>query len=132
MQMSKTDVQTVTTVQGRVKDRVLVALALLLVLVGVVGFTFWSEQPMVLRVALLLGGVVLGLILARFSEPGKRFMAFAREGYEEAKRVTWPTRDETLKTTVAVFGFVGVMAVFLFLVDKVVEKGLYDWVLGWK
>jgi preprotein translocase subunit SecE len=31
-----------------------------------------------------------------------------------------------------VFGFVGVMAVFLFAVDKGVEKLLYDWVLGWK
>ena len=66
------------------------------------------------------------------SEPGKRFIGFAREAYEEAKRVTWPTRDETLKTTLVVFGFVGAMALFLFLVDKGVEKLLYDWVLGWK
>jgi preprotein translocase subunit SecE len=126
--MNKTDVQSVS---GRM-DKVLVSLALLLVLVGVVGFSFWSEQPMVLRVALLLGGVALGLAVAWFSEPGKRFIGFAREGYEEAKRVTWPTRDETLKTTGVVFLFVGLMALFLFLVDKGVEKVLYDWILGWK
>jgi len=126
--MNKTDIETVS---GRA-DKLLVGLALLLVLVGVVGFSFWSERPMVLRVALLLGGVVLGLAVARFSEPGKRFIGFAREAYEEAKRVTWPSRDETLKTTGVVFLFVGVMAIFLFLVDKVVEKTLYDWVLGWK
>lgn len=126
--MNKTDVETVSS--G--KDKFLVGAALLLVLVGVVGFSFWSDRPMVLRVALLLGGVVLGLVVAWFSEPGKRFIGFAREGYEEAKRVTWPTRDETLKSTGVVFLFVGVMAVFLFLVDKAVEKTLYDWVLGWK
>lgn len=126
--MNKTDIQTVS---GPV-DKVLVGVALLLVLVGVVGFSFWSDQPMVLRVALLLGGMAMGLAVAWFSEPGKRFIAFAHEGYEEAKRVTWPTRDETLKTTGVVFLFVGVMAVFLFLVDKAVEKALYDWVLGWK
>jgi len=126
--MNKTDVETVSS--GT--DKLLVGAALLLVLVGVVGFSFWSEKPMVLRVALLLGGVVLGLVVAWFSEPGKRFIGFAQEGYEEAKRVTWPTRDETLKTTGVVFLFVGVMAVFLFLVDKVVEWGLYDKVLGWK
>jgi len=126
--MNKTDIETVS---GRA-DKLLVGLALLLVLVGVVGFSFWSERPMVLRVALLLGGFVLGLAVARFSEPGKRFIGFAREAYEEAKRVTWPSRDETLKTTGVVFLFVGVMAIFLFLVDKVVEKTLYDWVLGWK
>ena len=126
--MNKTDIQTVSSPV----DKVLVGVALLLVLVGVVGFSFWADQPMVLRLALLLGGMAMGLAVAWFSEPGKRFIAFAHEGYEEAKRVTWPTRDETLKTTGVVFLFVGVMAVFLFLVDKAVEKALYDWVLGWK
>jgi preprotein translocase subunit SecE len=126
--MNKTEVQTVSSRA----DKLLVGIALLLVLVGVIGFSFWSDKPMVLRVGLLLGGIVLGLVVARFSEPGKRFIAFAHEGYEEAKRVTWPTRDETLKTTGVVFGFVGLMALFLFLVDKGVEKVLYDWVLAWK
>jgi preprotein translocase subunit SecE len=126
--MNKTDVETVSSRT----DKLLVGAALLLVLVGVVGFSFLADRPMILRVALLLGGVALGLVVAWFSEPGKRFIGFAQEGYEEAKRVTWPTRDETLKTTGVVFLFVGVMAIFLFLVDKVVEKGLYDWVLGWK
>jgi preprotein translocase subunit SecE len=126
--MNKTEVQTVSGAT----DKVLVAIALLLVLVGVVGFSFWSDQPMVLRVGLLLGGILLGLGVAWFSEPGRRFIGFAREAYEETKRVTWPGRDETLKTTGVVFLFVGVMALFLFLVDKGVEKVLYDWVLGWK
>jgi preprotein translocase subunit SecE len=126
--MNKTEVQTIS---GRA-DKALVGVALLLVLTGVVGFTFWSEQPMVLRVALLLGGVALGLAVAWFSEPGKRFIAFAREGYEEAKRVTWPTRKETLNTTAVVFAFVGAMALFLFLIDKGVEIVLYDWILKWK
>ena len=126
--MNKTDVETVSSRT----DKMLVVVALLLLLVGVIGFSFWSDQPMIFRVGLLLGGVVLGLVVARFSEPGKRFIGFAREGYEEAKRVTWPNRDETLKTTGVVFLFVGVMALFLFVVDKVVEWGLYDKVLGWK
>jgi preprotein translocase subunit SecE len=126
--MNKTDVETVSTL----KDKALVGAALVLVLVGAVGFSFWSDKPMALRFALLLGGVVLGLVVAWFSEPGKRFISFAREGYDEAKRVTWPTRKETLNTTGVVFGFVGLMALFLFVVDKGLEKVLYDWVLGWK
>jgi preprotein translocase subunit SecE len=126
--MNKTDVETVSGTA----DKALVGVAFLLVLVGVVGFSFWSDQPMLLRVALLLAGVALGLVVAWFSDPGKRFIGFAREGYEETKRVTWPSRDETLKTTGVVFAFVGVMALFLFVVDKIVEWGLYDKVLGWK
>src|SRR5882672_10538203 len=102
--MNKSDVETISGTG----DKALVGVALLLVLVGVVGFTFWSEQPMLLR-----GGVVLGLVVAWFSEPGKRFIGFAREAYEETKRVTWPSRKETLSTTGVVFAFVGVMAVIL-------------------
>ena len=46
--------------------------------------------------------------------------------------MTWPTAKETFQTTGAVFVFVAVMALFLFLVDKAIEYGLYDLVLGWK
>jgi preprotein translocase subunit SecE len=44
----------------------------------------------------------------------------------------WPTRDETLRMTALVFGFVLLMAVFLWVTDKSLEVVLYDWVLGWK
>ena len=36
---------------------------------------------------------------------------------DETKRVVWPTRKETIQTTLVVFGFVFVMAAFLWLVD---------------
>ena len=52
-----------------------------------------------------------------FTEAGKTFLAFARESWEEAKRVVWPTRKETLQTTGVVFAFVFVMALFLWFVD---------------
>jgi preprotein translocase subunit SecE len=37
-----------------------------------------------------------------------------------------------LQTTAAVFAFVVVMAIFLFVVDKTIEWTLYDLILGWK
>ena len=55
---------------------------------------------------------------ACFVSPARRkFAAFARESWEEAKRVVWPTRKETLQTTGVVFAFVFVMAIFLWGVD---------------
>ena len=39
---------------------------------------------------------------------------------------------ETMQTTGAVFAFVVVMALFLYLTDKTLEWALYDLVLGWK
>ena len=71
-------------------------------------------------------------MIAWFSQSGKRFLAYARESYEETKRVVWPSRKETVTTTGIVFGFVVIMAIFLFLVDKSLEWVLYDALLSWR
>jgi preprotein translocase subunit SecE len=57
---------------------------------------------------------------------------FASEAVGEVKKVVWPTRKETMQTTAAVFAFVVVMAVFLWISDKTLEWVLYDLILGWK
>jgi preprotein translocase subunit SecE len=99
---------------------------------GVLGFTFLTEQPTLVRLAALVGGLTIGAAIAWFSEPGKRFLAYARESYQETRRVVWPTRKETISTTGIVFGFVVLMALFLFLVDKSLEWFLYDLLLSWR
>src|SRR5512147_1091583 len=115
--MNTQDVQTVNSKS----DVLLVTLAVLAALGGVLGFSLLSEQPLLTRLGILAGGLVLGLVIAWFSVPGKRFIGFSRESYEETRRVVWPTRKETLQTTGIVFAFVVVMAIFLFLVDKGLE-----------
>ena len=76
-----------------------------------------DRQPLVIRLAALLGAFALAVIVMWFTEAGRTFAAFARESWEEAKRVVWPTRKETLQTTGVVFVFVFVMALFLWMVD---------------
>ncbi|QDX82562.1 preprotein translocase subunit SecE [Denitratisoma sp. DHT3] len=113
-------------------DKIKFVLALLLIAAGVVGFYLLAEQPMILRVLAVLAGVAVGAGVAFFTEPGRRFFAFGRESVVEAKKVVWPTRKETMQMTGAVFGFVLVMAVILWVTDKGLEWVLYDLVLGWK
>ncbi|KON81910.1 preprotein translocase subunit SecE [Azoarcus sp. PA01] len=113
-------------------DKFKVALALALIAAGVVGFYLLSEQALVLRVLSVLAGVAAGVAVAWQSEPGRRFVAFARESITETKKVVWPSRKETVQTTGLVFAFVVVMAVFLWVTDKSLEWVLYDLILGWK
>jgi preprotein translocase subunit SecE len=126
--MSTQDIQTVNSKL----DMLLVALAVLAVLAGVLGFSLLSEQSLLARMGILGGGLAAGLLLAWFSQPGKQFLGFARESYDETRRVTWPPRKETVNTTGIVFGFVVIMAIFLFIVDKGLEWVLYDLLLRWK
>ena len=73
-----------------------------------------------------------GESVAWMSAPGREFAIFAREALVEVKKVVWPTRKETMQTTAAVFAFVVVMALFLWVSDKTLEWVLYDLILGWK
>lgn len=126
--MATQDIETVTSKA----DLALVTLAVLAAAGGVLGFTFLTAQPTLTRVGVLIGGLVVAVVIAWFSQTGKRFLAYARESYEETKRVVWPSRKETVTTTGVVFGFVVIMAIFLFLVDKSLEWMLYDMLLSWR
>jgi preprotein translocase subunit SecE len=113
-------------------DKIKLAVALLLVALGVWGYYYLSEQALILRVLSVVAGLVAGAAVAWFSTHGREFALFAGESVAEVKKVVWPTRKETMQTTAAVFAFVVVMAVFLWLSDKTLEWVLYDLVLGWK
>jgi preprotein translocase subunit SecE len=80
----------------------------------------------------VLAGVLAGVGVAWFTDPGQRFFVFSRESVTEAKKVAWPTRKETIQMTGAVFAFVLIMAVALWIADKSLEWVLYDLILGWK
>ena len=113
-------------------DKIKLLLALAMVAAGIAGFYALSEQALVLRILSVLAGVGAAVAVAWTSAPGARFVEFARESINEARKVVWPTRKETVQTTGMVFAFVVIVAVFLWLTDKSLEWVLYDLVLGWK
>ena len=98
-------------------DKLKIAVAVALLMAGIAAFYYWDQSPLIARVGAVLGGMVGGALVFLMSAPGKEFFEYAQESIEEAKRVVWPTRKETLQTTLVVFGFVFVMAAFLWMVD---------------
>jgi preprotein translocase subunit SecE len=98
-------------------EKIKIAVAALIAVGGLVAFYAISEQPTVIRLAVLLGAFGVAILVLWFTAAGRTFLAFARESWEEAKRVVWPNRKETLQTTGVVFLFVFTMALFLWMVD---------------
>ena len=98
-------------------ERIKIAVAALIAVGGLVAFYALGDRPTVIRLAALLGALAAAVVLMWFTETGRSFLAFSRESWEEAKRVVWPTRKETLQTTGVVFVFVFTMALFLWIVD---------------
>ena len=58
-----------------------------------------------------------------------RFVTFLKEAKVELKKVTWPTREETIRYTVMVIVVSGVVALFLGGIDYVFQLGLNNFVL---
>jgi preprotein translocase subunit SecE len=113
-------------------DHIKIAVAALLLLAGLVGFYYFSALPLVARVGMVLAGIASSIAVGWFSAPGRQFVAFAKESIAEVKKMVWPTRKESFQIAGAVFAFVVLMALFLWIVDKGVEFALYDLILGWK
>ena len=98
-------------------ERIKMAVAALIAAGGLVAFYVLGDRALIIRLAALLGCFGAAVALMGSPRPGAIFVAFARESWEEAKRVVWPTRKETLQTTGVVFLFVFTMALFLWIVD---------------
>lgn len=56
-------------------------------------------------------------------------LEFLQQVREEGNKVTWPSRRETMISTVMVFVMVAVASVFFLLVDLVLHRGV-QWLLG--
>jgi len=126
--MASTQVETVSTVADKAK----LVLAVALVAGALAGFYVVAKQGPIVQWVLLVGGLVAALIVFGISEPGKQLVAFGRDAWREVKKVVWPTRKEAIQMTAYVFGFVVIMALFLWLTDKTLEWVFYDLILGWK
>ena len=100
-------------------DKIKLLIAFLLVAAGIAGFYYLSDSATVLQVVSVLLGLSLATGVAMTSGPGRAFFGFAKDSVDEAKRVVWPTRKETLQTTGIVLLFAITMALFLWAVDAV-------------
>ena len=126
--MASTQIETVSTNADKAK----LGLAVVVVLASLAGFYLLSKQGQAAQWGALIAGLVVAVVIFMSSELGKQFLAFGRDSVREVKKVFWPTRKETLQMTAYVFGFVVVMALFLWLTDKTLEWVFYDLILGWK
>lgn len=126
--MSNFNVETVT----HTVDRVKLGLAVLVIIAGIVAYSVLEAQPTIVRVGIFIASLVIATLIAWFSEPGRRTLSFARDSYNEIKRVVWPTRKETTQMTGIVFLFVAAIGLLLWVVDKGLEWVVYGLLLGWK
>ena len=126
--MSSAQIETVTSTADKAK----LAAAVALVVAALAAFYTLSAQGVLMQWSALIGCLVLSVVVFFTSLQGKQLIGFGRDAWREVLKVVWPTRKEAMQMTAYVFGFVLLMAVFLWLTDKTLEWLLYDLILGWK
>ena len=98
-------------------DSFKIVVALLVVISATVGFYLYPEQSTLLRVVGLLAAIGISVGILYTTEKGKQLWSFIREAQIEVRKVVWPTRQETVQTTLMVIFMVVIIAIFLWLLD---------------
>jgi len=92
-------------------------LAGVLVLAAVGAFYYLAEQSLLLRVLGLLAVVAVSVAIALTTEWGQNLWGFIQDARNELRKVDWPSRTETLQTSLAVFAMVALVGLMLWLFD---------------
>ncbi len=99
------------------KDTALMVLSVAALLAGLVAFYWYDELALAFRIAMVIAGVAAAAGLMWFTWYGREFWQFALAARVELRKVVWPDREETIKTTYVVFIFAIAMGVFFWLLD---------------
>lgn len=98
-------------------DIVKLALAVAIVITGIFGFYYFADQSILVRTIGLLVFVGMSVMIALKTEKGRSLWGFFQEAQIEVRKVVWPTRQETLQTTLIVIFVVILVAICLWLID---------------
>jgi preprotein translocase subunit SecE len=98
-------------------DNVKLAAAIGVMLSGIVAFYWLGTYPLALRWLIVLVAFGAGVFVALQSGPGRDLWQFVQGSRVELRKVVWPTRQESLQTTLVVFVAIIVMGIFFWILD---------------
>ncbi|WP_049621835.1 preprotein translocase subunit SecE [Frateuria defendens] len=107
-------------------------LAAVVLAAGIFAYSWFGSDGGIPQSVLLLGVLVAllaALAIGAFTAPGRRVRGFLVESQFELRKVVWPARDETIKTTGIIIVVVIVLSLLLGLIDLVLKSVVLDWLL---
>ena len=106
-----------TEIEPGIFDAVKLALAVAVLLGGIGGYYYFDGESVLLRVIGVLVAMILAIVIAFQSVQGKELWKFIQGSRVEMRKVVWPTRQETLQTTLTVMVFALIMGIFFWALD---------------
>ncbi len=107
-------------------DTVLLVVALVLLIGGIAAYYVLDPQLSKLpRLALLVGGIAAAVALIYRTVLGREIWTALVGSRAELRKVVWPTRQETLQTTLVIAIFVVFMALVMWGLDSALLFGVH-------
>jgi preprotein translocase subunit SecE len=75
------------------------------------------DDSVLIRAGSIIGLIVVGMAIGFSTAKGQQGLAFAKEAKIEARKVVWPTRNETVQTTLIIVVAVAIISLMLYLLD---------------
>ena len=100
-----------------------------LVVLAIWGNGYYAEISPLYRALAIVALALVAAFVGLQTEQGRAFNQLRKDAAIELRKVVWPTRQETVQTTLIVLVFVVIVALILFLMDWVLN-GLVSWVIG--
>lgn len=110
-------------------DTVKLSVALTILMGALVAFYYYGEVSKLARVMGLIVAVGVAAAIALQTGRGRTLASFVKDAQTEVRKVVWPTRQETLQTTLVVMVVVVIIAIFLWLLDMALG-GIVSSVMG--
>ena len=114
-----------------VGDIVKQVFSVVFVVVGVAAFyyfstdhTYFKEVRLLYRVLGLVVVMLMVLGMMLTTDLGRTIWSFVLESRQEVRKVVWPTREETMRTTLLVFAMVFIVGLILWLLDMFLFWGV--------
>ena len=102
---------------SKAKETLLWSLVFIILIAVIWGNNEYKEAALFIRVMAVVAAIGVAAGLALLTQKGKNAIGFARESRIEVRKVVWPSRQETIQTTLIIFAVVAVVGLFLFLLD---------------
>ncbi len=107
---------------GRGLEAVKWIVVAVLLVVAIVGNYYYRAYSLPLRALAVVVIIAIAGAVALLTLKGKATVAFAREARTEVRKIIWPTRQETLHTTLIVAAVTAVMSLILWGLDGILVR----------
>lgn len=99
---------------------------LLLLGAGIVANYYYRDISWVYRLMAWLGATPVLLFVVYQTNEGKKSWGFINDARVELRKITWPTKQETIQTSMIIAAMVVILSIALWGID-----GLLMWLIGW-